>query len=340
MTRFKFTSTILLISVLAFITGCSDKEEEAVQTPYRAAYIINGSAQTLSVFDIEKREMKNDVLLVGKWPADIKILGDKAYVTNTGDNNIQVIDLTAMKQVNTIGTGDGTGPEKIDFVSQSKAYVTCLNTNSVKVIDLSKNQVVADIPVGVGPMGLVISANKAYICNTAYDFKTNSYGKGTVSVIDSKTDKVIRTIDVETNPIDVVSFGDKVVVLCNGNYADITGKICVVDTTTDKVLKTIDLGTTPSGIAISPKGIAYVTNFAGLLKVNIETGEIIRGASNPIAEFANGAGLAFSKDGTCYITVPDWSGAGNDKLLVMDVSEKLSGSYKAGGGASIITIRE
>lgn len=338
MRRFFFT---LLVFLCAFgIIGCGEEEPEVTSATPKAVYVINGSAQTISVFDIEKAQMKNDVLTVGKWPADIKILGDKAYVVNTGDNNIQIIDLVSLNQIGLINVGDNTGPERIGFVSDKKAYVSCLNTNAVKVVDLVTQQATKEIGVGIAPWGVAIAEGKVYVCNTAYDFATNSYGKGTVSVIDSSTDIVSKTLDVGTNPTEITAYGNSVLVLCTGNYVDVLGKLCIIDTVGDTVVKTIDLGITPSGIAVSPKGVAYMTTSAGLISVDISTGSMIHSATDPLSDFAGGSGLAFSKDGTCYICVPDWTGGGNDKLLVMDTSEKLVGTYKPGGGASIIAIKE
>ncbi len=343
MSRLKFSFVCLfLITLLVSFFGCGDSENEndSLKSVSKAAYILNGSAETISVFNIETSEMKNDAFKVGKWPADIKILGEKAYVTNTGYNNIQIIDLSNMSELGTIDTGNNTGPEKLGFINEGKAYVSCLNTNSVKAIDLLTRQVTKEIPVGVGPMGLTVLNKKVYVCNTAYDFATNSYGKGTVSVIDSTTEKVIKEIEVPTNPIEATIYGNNVIILCNGNYADITGKLCIIDSSSDSVIKTVDLQTTPSGIAVSSKGIAYITTYSGLISVDIKAGAMLRSSSNPLSDFAGGSGLAFSSDGKCYICVPDWGRTGNDKLLIMDASEKLIGTYKAGGGASIIAIKE
>jgi len=332
----------LLVMCICILTGCGEKEETPeVSVPVaRAAYIINGNAQTISVFDIEKSEVRNDVLPVGKYPADIKIRGDRAYVVNSGDNSIQIIDLASLKQVGMINTGDGTSPERIGFVTDRKAYVSCLTTNSAKVIDMISQQAAKNIPVGVWPQGVAVSKQKVYVCNTAYDLASKSYGKGTVSVIDSSTDTVIKTINVETNPTEAAISNGMVVILCTGNYGDIVGKLVIIDPATDSVAKTIDLGATPSGVAISPKGIAYVTSFGGLLSADTGSGSMIHTAAAPLSDFAGGAGLAIDKDGNGYICVPDWTPAGKDKLLVMDASEKLVGTHKLSGGASIIALRE
>lgn len=333
--------SLLIFALILTLAGCGENEEEnEIIEASRAAYIINGSAGTISVFDMEKLEVKNDILTVGKYPADIKILADKIYVVNTGDNNVQIIGLETLTNVGVIDTGNGTLPEKIDFIGDSKAYIPCNGDKSVKVVDLTARQVTKSIEVGVAPWGVAIAGEKVYVCNTnaVYDADTKAmtYSKATVSVIDSATDKLIKDIGVETNPTEIATSGDLVIVQCTGNYADITGKLCIIDTKSDTVIKTIDLGTTPSNVAVAPGGKVYVTTFGGLLRVDINSGAV--GA--PLTDFSGGAGMAFDRDGKCYICVPDWTGGGNDKLLVMDESEKLMGTYKPGGGASIIALKE
>ena len=330
----------LLSFLLIFILmGCGEDEEEELPVASKAVYIVNGAAETLSVFDVETSEMQNDVLTVGKWPNDIQIVDSKAYVVNTGDNNVQIIDLETLTEAGVIDIGEGTGPEKIGFVG-NKAYVSCNYTASVNVVDLASGQVAKSVEIGIGPWGVAVAGQKVYVCNTyaVFDADTGamSYGDSTVSVIDSATDEVVATIDVETNPTEVAVSGDKVIVQCTGNYVDIMGKLSIIDTASDTVSQVIDLGTTPSGLAVSPSGKVYVTTFSGLLSVDIGSGSV----AGPLADFGGGSGLAFDGEGNGYISVPDWTGGGGDSLLVMDASEALVGTYVPGGGASIVAIKE
>ena len=342
MHRFKILIGLLGLMIVFSFIGCGDNEDNGEDlTVSKAVYIVNGAAETLSVLDIETSEITNDVMTVGSIPADLKIRNDRAYAVNYGDNSVQIIDLETLTNVDVINVGDGTGPEKIDFVSDSKAYVSCNSNNSVNVIDLASGQVSGSIEVGVTPWGVAAAGQKVYVCNSNAVFDVvagmMSYGDGTVSVIDSASDTVTKTIEVGLNPTEIVTFGGKVLVLCTGNYFDVMGKLCVIDTASDTVVQTIDLGTIPSsGLAVSPDGIAYITANEGLIPVDVDSGSV----SAPLAAFAGGSGLAFDSEGNAYMCISDWTGAGGDKLLVMDASENLIGTYVPGGGAQYAAVRE
>ncbi|MBD3182994.1 hypothetical protein GF312_11935 [Candidatus Poribacteria bacterium] len=338
----KLLAILLSLMLSVMLLGCGEddeEDEEIIPEVSKAAYIINGLAETMSVFDIETNEMQNDVVTVGKWPNDIKIKENKAYVVNTGDNNVQVFELDGLTQVGIIDTGEFSSPEKIAFAG-NKAYISCNTNNTTVAANLSSYQVTKTIDVGVTPWGVAAAGDKVYVCNSnaVFDLDTSamSYGDGSVTVIDTSSDSVVKDIPVGINATEIVVSGSVVVVQCTGNYADILGQIYVIDSTSDSVTHTIDLNTTPYGLAISPDGNAYVTAFEGLIEVDLLSGSI--GA--PMADFEGGSGLAFDDDGNGYICVPDWMGSGNDQLLIMDASGNLAGTYAPGGGAGYVDIRE
>src|SRR5260370_10043794 len=67
------------------------------------------------------------------------------------------------------------------------AYITNVNSNTVSVIDTMTNTVIATIPVGLNPFGVVVSfdGSKVYFTHV-----------GGVSVIDTVTNTVVATIPV------------------------------------------------------------------------------------------------------------------------------------------------
>jgi len=330
---------ILTINIVLFV-GCGnddDDDDDILTQEANIAYIVNGLAQTISTFNIETKEMKNDVLSVGKWPNGIEIKGDRGYVINTGDNSIQVIDLNNNSTIGTIPVGDGTSPEKLDFINENEAYVTCNWTNSVKRIALSSMSAETEIKVGTAPWGIVVANNKAYVCNTNVIYgDTTIYEQGTVSVIDTSTNSVIETIEVGINPTEITTDQNgKVLVVCTGNYADIMGEIYIIDPSNDQVIEKISLNITPGQIAVSPSGTAYLTGFMGLTVLVLST----RAVSQPLTEYAGGDGLTIDDDGNVYICVPDWQGNGGDKLMIIDPNQNQIGNYQAGGGAQFVAIK-
>lgn len=343
--------TLALVTAIALALGaCSGKStvgpEETIG-PSKGVYIFNGSASTISIFDIEKKTIANNVIQLGKYPNDIVIQEDVAYVVNSGDNSIQIINLDDNKTVGLINVGDGTNPWQIALSDQKTAYVSALMTDSVVKVDVGGRKAVNTIKVGPKPAGIVAYKEKIYVVNSnaVFDLATQqmSYGKGTISIINSKTDNVIKTIDVGLNPqyLAIDDNSGRLHVVCSGNYADTAGQVYVIDTNSDAVVKQIDVGGTPGRIAIAPNGKVFLgSNYGGILVYNGSDYSVIHSAVNPIKDTAGTDGLAVDADGTLYACVPDWSGSGKDKLLAINSeTEALLGTYTPGGGAQGLAIR-
>jgi YVTN family beta-propeller protein len=175
--------------------------------------------------------------------AVINPIGNKIYVTNSGSNNISVIDLGN----NTINSSIPVGktPWGISITPDAlKVYVANKNDNNVSVINTVTNNVIETINVGINPYGIAInpSGTKAYVANL---------GSGTVSVIDIDSDDVIATITVELAPHWLTFTPD-------GKYVYITNSesstISVIDAGTDAVIRTISVNKNPEGISAFPDG--------------------------------------------------------------------------------------
>lgn len=339
----KLSSTLLLVGLILFGCGEDKSTGPAEPAPARSAYVVNGLAQTLSIFDMEGKTMANDVVQVGKYPNWIVIRGDRAYVVNSGDNSVQVIDLADNATLGLIDTGDGTNPMQIAFLSDNKAYATNYLTDEVVVIDIGAMAVTKRIVVGKAPNTVVVSEGKVYVGNTAsaFDGTTVTYGQGTVSVIDGASDEVIETINVGTNPqFAAVDAGGDVHIVCTGDYGAVEGEVYIVDGASDEVVATVAIGGAPGQIAIVSTGIAYLASWSGLLAYSTSDYSVVHASSNPLSEYAGSSGVAADSEGKVYVCVPDWTGGGADKLLVMDsASETLIGSYTPGGGAQLVALR-
>src|SRR6476646_3175935 len=146
----------------------------------------------------------------------------------------------------------GSKPNSIAF-GLGNIYVTNSGSNTISVIDGKTNKVVATIPVGTSPHGVVALDSPVGGFSTIY--VTNS-GSNTISLIDGKTNKVVATIPVGTSPHDIIgSMLGKLYVTNSGS-----DNVSVIDGKTNKVVATIQVSHFPRGIAVADNGFIYTTN--------------------------------------------------------------------------------
>ncbi|MFG2724264.1 phosphoesterase [Streptomyces canus] len=163
----------------------------------------------------------------------------------------------------------------------STVYSAVNGQNRVVAIDATTGTVTQSWAVGNAPRGLALVGGKLYVSNEggrparAGETTMNSYGTqvpadpdtgasttGTVSVIDTREGKVVRTIDVGLHPTAVYANKGTVFVT---NTAD--NNVSVIDTRKDKVVQTIatqpwpeaKVGYEPDAVTLTDDGHLLVT---------------------------------------------------------------------------------
>ena len=163
----------------------------------------------------------------------------------------------------------------------STVYSAVNGQNRVVAIDATTGTVTQSWSVGNAPRGLALVDGKLYVSNEggrparAGETTMNSYGTqvpadpdtgasttGTVSVIDTREGKVVRTIDVGLHPTAVYAKKGAVFVT---NTAD--NNVSVIDTRKDKVVQTIatqpwpeaKVGYEPDAVTLTDDGHLLVT---------------------------------------------------------------------------------
>jgi YVTN family beta-propeller protein len=286
----------------------------------RALHLIDVSTGTLK----QTISINNSFVGVGFSPS-----GNKIYVGG-GTNDVKVFSLTAG------GTYAAAVPPTIPVTPGSPApsglsvspdgtrvYVALNQANAVAVIDTATSAVVTRVAVGTYPYTTVVSADgsKVYVTNwggkipTASDFtdgmnpvvvdrRTGIPVSGTVSVIDTASNHLLKTIDVGLHPTGMALSprGDRVYVT-NAN----SDTVSVIDTFRDAVVKTLSvggvgpgagpgegpgnghgpasaalLGASPNAVAVSPDGrTLYVANASqnavAVVDVNGPANDAVRG---------------------------------------------------------------
>ena len=214
-----------------------------------------------------------------------------AYITNTNDDTVAVLDIVTNTVLATLPIGDVWGvvisPDRL------RAYFTDRASNTVLVLNTLTNTVEATIDVGDGPRGVALTPDggRLYVTNrfantvsvidtatntvvTTIDVGQEPFGigmrpdgtrvyvtnrvDGTVTFIDTATDTVALTKNVEDDPIDVVVSLDSTRIYVTTSD---TSRVGVFDAQTASFVTKTIVGTDPWGIAISPDGSRlYVAN--------------------------------------------------------------------------------
>lgn len=265
--------------------------------------VTNALAGTVSVVNTATNKVIATVP-VGSQPAGVVFdpTGTRFYVVNSGGvvGSVSAVSLPTNTVAAPIVIGNGPflaaiGPA--GSPSAGKLYVTIYGPNgdgnTVAVIDTTTNQVttVSVAGAGNGPQALAISPDGTRLwVGTAVS--------GNVSVVDTATNAVVKTIPV--------SGAAGIAFSPDGHFvyvANFTANTVSVINTANYTTTTIGVGTGPSFVAVSPDGsVAYVGNQQD------DTVSVINTATKTVIKTLTvdkPAGLAVSPDGThLYVAHP------------------------------------
>ena len=324
---------------------------------------------SLSLIDLmepnERRAVDNEILRIGFDPIlrrramGFSIHGHLAYITSfnlpitggtSSGDNILIINLEDREFVGEIPIQAGTTPQQIALINNQKLYVTCAAAHEVHVVDIPSRNVTKVLTGSFNkPTGITLLNGKAYVSNPAWEWDPvagkTTYYDSTVTVIDTETDLILKSIPVPTNASTIVNDGESTVILkTTGNYNDISGHLVLIDAITDEIIETVRLDFAPGSVALNSQKQLFLQGGwqnPGLLIYDVAAQEWIRDEDDVIANFSNEAdasisgGLTFAPDGSLYITQPDWSGGGQDFVRVMDTMDaSLLQTYRVGPGAN------
>jgi YVTN family beta-propeller protein len=247
------------------------------------AHGANEAKGRLLVLDAATLDAKPIVeIAVGTHPAHVIAdqRGERAFVTNAGDNAVSVVDLAASKLIATIGTG--RYPHGLRMSPDGREiYVANVQDGTVSVIDADGLAELARIPVGSTPVqvGFTPDGSRVYV---------SLRDENRVGIIDTATRNLIGTIEVGRNPIQVYATPDGrfVYVANQGNDAEPADTVSVIDVSRGKVVDTIRTGMGAHGVVVSDDGAwVFITNI-----VDGTVSAIDAATRNVVAAFPVGRG--------------------------------------------------
>ena len=195
---------------------------------------------------------------IGDVANDIEIYGSKMYVVVNCSNTMEVIDCNTGESIKQILL-NGKQPREVAFY-EGYAYVSCYDKTVVK-IDTATLSIVAQCQTEGGKCEDLYAYNGYLYVVHAWDQDATgaTYYDSTMSVINLTTFAVEEKITIGLNPKQVKPIGQgRVMVVCNGNYADIPSYLSVLNMESKEVQK-IDIPA--SNIAVYNDMYAIVYNY-------------------------------------------------------------------------------
>lgn len=221
-------------------------------------YVVNSGEDTVSVIDSIKNEIIGKPVKVGNSPSDITVdnIGF-VFVTNWFNASVSVIDDEEGRVGMEPDVHVGRNPSGLVADDSGDVYVSNTSNSTVSIIGALGGGH-TNIHVSADPQGEAFNPNNdlIYVAHT----------KGDISVIDTSTKTVLKTIKV--------GFGaENVAVNPNTNIVYVTrfdsNDIDLINSSSNTVIKTIDVGNTiygssdilHHGIAVNPNtNVVYVTD--------------------------------------------------------------------------------
>ncbi len=160
-------------------TGLSQRKAEipaglVLSADQKTLYVAGNLSNKLLELDADTGAVRRS-FDVGVAPYDVVVVGNKAYVSNWGGRRPEAGSATGPA-----GRGTRVRVDPVRFIADE---------GTVSVVDLAGGNVINEIMVGLHSSAMSITPDGRYVCvaNAASD---------TVSVIDSRTDTVIETINL------------------------------------------------------------------------------------------------------------------------------------------------
>lgn len=218
--------------------------------------VANSYSNSLSIVDVqEEKEIEN--YFIGMHCNGVNIFEDNAYVICGELNSLIVFNLIKNKAIEEIPCGNF--PYSID-INKDKGLIAVSNMHSdnITLIDCRNRENSLNIKVAAYPTRAVFDRTGKYIlvCESNMGVRAN----GTLSIIETKSLKLLGRVKVGNSPVDAVTDRDYCYV---SNLGD--GTISVVDIANLREIKRMKVGGMPRGILKSSKFIYVLDNYNNLL---------------------------------------------------------------------------
>lgn len=216
-----------------------------------AGYVSHTGSSNVALYD-KKLGQVVGVIPVGKGPAGMALNqgARKAYVANSGDDEIEVIDVIGNEITSRIRLSIGDRPQELALTPDGSTLLSVNpGSNTVSFIDPFRLLELKRVNVGNGPRSILIDPNgrRAYVFNTV---------SGTVTVLDIANRAIIATFSTDPGPLrgQFNPRGDNLYVI-----HEMSPYLAVIDPVSFRVLKRFSVGVGMISIKVDNRtGLVYM----------------------------------------------------------------------------------
>lgn len=359
-------------SFTAANTGLVPVQSTITVTPVSTGFAFIPSGNVIKVVSTGSRELVKTIT-VGSTPTGVAVSpdGTKAFVSNSGSDNVTVININTLEVVATIAVGSNP-TDVVVSPNGTRVYVLNTDASTVSVINTASNAVITTIPITASlPSRLAIHplTNRLYVSgvsqisevNTTTNAQVNTYtiGNALTVITGMAVDPVggyvyvsdggvaqnkvhVLTIDfglVVQGSINTPAGPDGIVISPEGLKAYIAisdnDAVAIADLSTRTIITSVAAGEAPEWLALSPDGnylYAQSNFFTGKISV---VNTVTRQSAGELDFISNGGSGNFISAGTgCSGTPITFTITVNPKLPEITVSEPVGAIVACEGEAS------
>ena len=256
------------MKVVAKIPTGEGPHEVAASDDGKIAIVCNygtgpNPGTTLMVVDVAARKETKRLVLPGLLrPHGIQAVGARFYFTAEGSRAVARYDAAADRIDWIGGTGQETSHMIVVMPGEKKIFTANIGSSTVSVLDLTnapRQIALKQIPVAKGPEGIDLAPDGSAL------WVAGRTAEGGMTIIDPKSDAVVRTLATQTKFANRVKFtrDGKLVVVSDPTAGDLT----LFDAATGDVVRKIATAAGPSGILFTRDGKRLYVACAAAAKV-------------------------------------------------------------------------
>lgn len=284
--------------------------------------VVNTLSETISSLDPATDVLHVQAALGGTWTNRITAMPDRRQllVTNSGSNEVIVLDAIDLAVIRTIDLGPGRNPWTTVAVDGWHAIISNWLAGTVRLAVAATGTIGPPLATTPGPEGMATTNGLAWIACTNYR-SDGDWDEGRVDLVDLAAWRVVGSIPVGRNPQEIIVGPDgNLHVLCTGTYGGgatpEAGSIHVLEPNSRTTVGVIDLGGSPGRLAANTNGEVWVVGFGGgLRRYDAASRTLLPEPTDPSLLVSGLSAIAFDEKGEfAYITWFD-----GDLLLRVDV---------------------